>query len=157
MPTQRLQLECSMKPVLFTIGYEGKSIDEFTSALSREKVRLVLDVRENPFSWKSDFRKATLERHLRSQGFQYVHLPELGTPRRIRRDLKNGKSYSTFFDEYSEHLRGHEDSLIKVTNIVQNEKCCLLCMEKDASKCHRRILAGEIKRIEGNGLEIVDL
>ena len=146
-----------MKPVLFTIGYENKSIDQVAEVLTRQKVKTVLDVRENPFSWKKDFRNSVLERHLTDRGFKYVHLPELGAPRTIRQDLKKGKSYAVFFQQYSEHLRDQQECLVKLADIVQNETCCLLCLEHDASKCHRGVLAGEIKRIEGNGLEIVDL
>jgi uncharacterized protein (DUF488 family) len=34
------------------------------------------------------------------------------------------------------------------------KRIALLCFEHDAQKCHRKILADEIKKIDGNGLEV---
>lgn len=37
-------------PSFFTIGYEGKDIDQFLNALVSNTIELLIDIRRNPFS-----------------------------------------------------------------------------------------------------------
>src|SRR4051812_21012603 len=60
----------------YTIGYSGRSIEEFIGALIALPVPVstVIDVRQNPVSmYKPDFSKANLEAHLYRAGIKYLH------------------------------------------------------------------------------------
>jgi len=73
-----------MAATLFTIGYEGLSMDRFTAQLKAAGVRRVVDVRELPLSHKPGFSKRPLSRALEGAGLAYEHIPALGCPRPIR-------------------------------------------------------------------------
>lgn len=45
---------------LFTVGYEGLEIDDFTKFLKRHRIQLVADLRKNPVSRKRGFSKHKL-------------------------------------------------------------------------------------------------
>ena len=65
---------------LFTIGYEGATMDEFLSALRTAGVERVIDVRALPLSRRPGFSKTPLKNALAEAGIDYVHLRALGTP-----------------------------------------------------------------------------
>src|SRR5690606_13764328 len=46
--------------ILFTIGYEGISLEEYLNRLVRNNVHVLVDVRRNPLSMKFGFSKSQL-------------------------------------------------------------------------------------------------
>ena len=52
------------KDPIFTIGYEGATVDGFIGALRKAGVALVLDIRAAPVSRKKGFSKNPLAQHL---------------------------------------------------------------------------------------------
>ena len=73
---------------LFTIGYEGRTLESYLNLLISEGATLLCDVRRNAISRKYGFSKSTLERSCSGVKIRYVHLPELGIEFRRSRDLK---------------------------------------------------------------------
>ena len=143
--------------MLFTIGYEGKSIDEFKQVLLDNDIGLLLDVRESGRSRKPYFSNGKLREQVTSAGLGYAHMRALGSPREIRNRLYDTLDYETFFKDYRNYLKTLNGDLSKVAGVVYSKRVCLMCYEADAKKCHRNILAEEIKKIGGNGLEITHL
>ena len=45
------------KAVLFTVGYEGRTLDAYLDLLIRNNVKILCDVRKNPFSMKYGFSR----------------------------------------------------------------------------------------------------
>lgn len=68
----------SEKTILFTIGYEGISLEEYLNRLLKNDVKILVDVRNNPLSMKYGFSKSQLQRYCNSLGIEYVHFPEVG-------------------------------------------------------------------------------
>jgi uncharacterized protein (DUF488 family) len=85
---------------LFTIGYEGDSIDGYLDRLIRNNVKLLCDVRRNPLSRKTGFSKNQLESYCNKVGIEYLHLPSLGIPSHRRRELNTLADYEALFVEY---------------------------------------------------------
>ena len=54
--------------VLFTVGYEGRSIDHYLNLLIENNIKLLCDVRYNPISMKYGFSKNQLDKHCKSLG-----------------------------------------------------------------------------------------
>src|SRR3954464_10693382 len=79
-----------MRP-LFTIGYEGKTPDEFLGQLRDAAVELVIDVRAIAASRRPGFSKTKLAASVREQGVDYVHFRALGTPAAGREAARNGR------------------------------------------------------------------
>jgi uncharacterized protein (DUF488 family) len=140
---------------LYTAGYQGIDIGRFLKALSALNIQYVIDVRKESYSRKKDFSKSSLNAILSEHGINYLDLSELGTPKELRNGLKNSGNFAVFQTEYLKILKTKLSELKKIINLVNDEhNVVLLCFEKDHQQCHRTLIAEEIKRINGNGLEI---
>ena len=139
---------------LFTVGYEGTTIERFIARLRSNNINCIVDVREVPLSRKPGFSKTELARRLNRAHIQYVHLRELGSPKPLRENLKLTGDYSTFFKQMSQYLSGKKDAIETVYKYVINTTSCLMCFERLASECHRKVVAKKIRIRDGNGLQI---
>jgi hypothetical protein len=135
----RVDWNNDLSPTLFTIGYEGKTIDEYLRCLILNNVNVLVDVRRNPFSRKHGFSQKEMKRYLESVGIQYVHLPELGVDSRLRKNLDDKASYETLFIHYSENVLPYQsEALCKIIDLIdQHKRVALTCFEAEPSMCHR--------------------
>jgi uncharacterized protein (DUF488 family) len=143
---------------LFTLGYEGISLDTYVRTLVESGVGIVLDVRETPWSRKQGFSKAPLEAALASSGIRYAHLRACGNPSEIR---KSGSETSDILARYREHLTDHpkiaDDLLILVEQAAEGGRpACLTCFERSPDACHRSVLADALTERRPD-LEVVHL
>src|SRR4029078_4443476 len=76
---------------IFTIGYEGTTMDEFLAALKAAGVERLIDVRALPLSRRPAFAKSPLRAALEEAGIEYVHLKALGTPAEGRSAARAGR------------------------------------------------------------------
>ncbi len=60
---------------VFTIGYEGISLEIYLNKLVKNNIKLLVDVRKNPLSMKYGFSKTLLKRFCESLGIKYIHIP----------------------------------------------------------------------------------
>ena len=142
---------------LFTVGYEGTTINTFIGNLQSNKIDCILDIRALPLSRKPGFSKTKLAERLGLAGVRYVHLAELGTPKNIRVKLKSTRDYSTFFKKMERYLAGQKKAIDLAYNYVMNSRCCLMCFERLADHCHRKIVAEKIKETNGDSLTITHI
>ena len=63
---------------IYTIGYQGKSIDELIEILRKYNINHLVDVRSLPRSRLNDFNKEELKESLFYKSIYYKHKPELG-------------------------------------------------------------------------------
>lgn len=142
---------------LFTVGYEGKSLDAFLDHLEENAIGCLVDVREIAFSRKKGFSKTALSEALEGRGIQYVHLKTLGSPTPLRKELKSGGDYEKFFRGMEKHLATQQEGLEQAYDHVVRMRCCLMCYENLAAMCHRKVVARKIKERDGNGLEVMHI
>ena len=142
---------------LFTVGYEGTTIEGFIDSLRANNISCVLDVRALPLSRKRGFSKTQLAGRLTRAQIDYIHLPELGTPKVIRDRLKSTRDYSTFFEKMEKYLTGKKDAIRQAYDHVMNTRCCLMCFERLAEQCHRKIVAEKIRATNGDDLQITHI
>lgn len=77
-------------------------------------------------------------------------MKELGTERDLIKKWKAGKvSWSEFEKEYRNSLKGKESLLKDLVARSRHGTITLLCTDKDPSRCHRTILADEIRKLSG--------
>ena len=126
-------------PCLFTIGYEGISINEYIDKLLAHNIRVLIDVRSNPISRKPGFSKNAFRGHLLKAGINYVHIPELGVPSARRKNLGTEQSYRDLFRYYEkEILPSNLDSIEQIKDVIQQySRAALTCFEADHRSCHR--------------------
>ncbi len=144
------------KPGVFSIGYEGLTIDSFLNKLIANNITVVVDVRNNPQSMKYGFSKKSFKQYIesaglvlsRAEGMKYIHIPELGIPSSMRKGLGESVSHKSLFKAYeSKLLPNHETEikqLIDLTN--QNERIALVCFEADHNLCHRHTLTEHLQK-----------
>lgn len=132
---------------LFTIGYEGISIDEYLYQLIKKNVKALIDVRQNPLSRKHGFSKNALASYLQKVNIAYYHIPELGIPSNLRKDLNGDKSYSALFDHYAENILPYQSIYLeKIQDLLKKHKrLTLTCFEADHNYCHRHKITEALK------------
>lgn len=140
---------------LLTIGYEGKTLDDFLTALIQAKVRRVVDVRYLPLSRKKGFSKSTLAAALTSAGVEYVGLRELGTPPAMRNEYKLSGDFARLASDYRSYLADRDAQLDVLHNYAASGGCCLLCFERDANSCHRSVLADVVASRNGQSFRVL--
>ena len=133
---------------LFTIGYEGASIEDFVGTLQSMGVDLLLDVRELPISRRAGFSKRSLQQHLADAGIDYQHERSLGSPKPVRDELKRTGNYETFFRKFDIHLRSQQETLDRLTTDLRGS-VALMCFERDYRECHRSAVARELGNLAG--------
>lgn len=130
--------------LLTTIGYEGLNVQSFFSILNENNVTTLVDVRELPISRKPGFSKSALSQNALSFGMKYIHIPELGSPRNLRREYREDNDWQHFSEQYRIYLKTQKEPLEELSEIVSREICCLMCFEADFHKCHRRYISNAI-------------
>jgi len=135
------------KGVIYTIGYEGKSIDKFFQKLLKTGIKNIVDVRNNPNSRKYGFSQKSLKRNCQKIDISYFHFADLGVPSSLRKPLNN-------FEDYQKLLAKYEKTVIprtietqnEVAEIAKNNPTALLCFEADIRCCHRTRLANALSK-----------
>ncbi len=139
---------------IFTIGYEGATMDEFLAALKEAAVERLIDVRALPLSRRPGFSKSPLRAALEEAGIEYVHLKALGTPAEGRSAARAGR-HSDLERIYAGQLELPE-ALVQAAQMVELAKekpSALLCFEREPAHCHRTLLLDAV----APDAEVVDL
>lgn len=142
--------------VLFTIGYEGISLEEYLVRLLRNDVRILVDVRNNPISMKYGFSKSLLKKYCESIGIAYIHLPEVGISSEQRQELNSQSDYDRLFEAYRENnLAKTGKSQTQILEMLkQHKRIALTCFESNICQCHRKHLAEAIEHLPGFSYEV---
>lgn len=137
---------------LYTIGYEGVTLEQYINKLILEDVHVLCDVRKNAYSQKYGFSKSQLEKACKGVGIQYVHVPELGIESNKRQTLRSQKDYDILFEEYERTvLPTQHEALNFVYNlIIADNRVALTCFEKDPMQCHRTRVAKALMKVANN-------
>jgi len=132
---------------LFTIGYEGDSIDGYLDRLIRNDVQLLCDVRKNPLSRKTGFSKRQLSGYCERVGIEYRHIPELGIPGHRRRKLDGLADYERLFEEYEQEDLPEQGASIELIGelLRKHQRIALTCFEKEPEYCHRHCVAEAVE------------
>ena len=144
------------KTVLFTIGYQGISLEEYLNRLLKNDIKILVDVRSNPLSMKYGFSKSQLQRYCENLGMRYVHVPEVGIQSEQRQELNTQADYDKLFAVYRQiNLTTTTASQEKILNLLkENKRIALTCFEADINQCHRKHLAEAIKRLPSFEYEV---
>jgi uncharacterized protein (DUF488 family) len=144
------------KTVLFTIGYEGISLEEYLVRLIKNDVRVLVDVRNNPLSMKYGFSKSQLIKYCASLSIDYVHIPEVGIQSDQRQELNTQSDYDKLFDLYRKNNLSKtvhfQNEILKL--LKQHKRIALTCFEANICQCHRKHLAEAIEALPEFNYEI---
>src|SRR6202795_2646714 len=131
-----------MELTLCTIGFAGKTAEQFFSLLAEAGVRRVVDIRENRGGQLSGFAKhPDLAFFLhRLAGIEYAHEPRLAPTPEIRKAYRATKDWPQYEAEFLALMRDRGfPGTMEVP--VEGGTLALLCSEPGPEKCHRRLVA----------------
>lgn len=140
---------------VFTIGYEGLSMDDFMSLLTRHGIETIVDIRELPLSRKPGFSKRSLADALNLSGREYIHLAALGCPKAVRNQYRENGDWKQYTLGFLKYLKTQSAAIADLSDLVESSACALLCYEADYNFCHRSMVASAVNRF--NGAEIVHI
>ena len=126
---------------VFTIGYEGATMNDFVAALLTAGVQQVIDVRAVPNSRRPGFSKTPQRNALAESGIGYVHLRALGTPADGRAAARAGR-HEELERIYQGQLELPEAiaQSAQMRDLAAEVPSALLCYERDPAHCHRSLL-----------------
>ena len=142
---------------LFTIGFTGKSAEQFFTRLEKAGVTRVVDTRLNNVSQLAGFTKRRdLEFFLkRVAGIDYVHDTELAPTVEMLDDYKKKRiKWEEYEARFNELLKSRNPAATRQPSDF--DRACLLCSEPTPEHCHRRLVAEYLRRNWGE-LEVEHL
>jgi uncharacterized protein (DUF488 family) len=140
---------------MYTLGYEGASLDEILEVVRRFNITAVADVRQLPLSRKAGFSKSAFSQALSINGVHYRHFRALGDPK-SGREAARKKRYAEFERIFLMHLCTPEaqNGMTTLLDFATFETVCLLCFERCSQLCHRSYIADHAS---SQGFDVFDL
>lgn len=147
---------------IYTIGFAGKTAEQFFEILKRHGIKRLIDVRLKNNGQLAGFARAShLEYLLRELcGAEYRHEPLLAPDEDLLKALKPPKRSGLAPISWPEYQKRFV-RLLKARNVDRKidksmfgEPTVLLCSEPTADHCHRRLVA-EYLGEAWDGVEIV--
>jgi hypothetical protein len=112
------------KPLVYTIGYQGRNLSMMIEQLKCNHIDCVLDVRSSPYStYPKEFNRKSLEKALLSRQIDYKWCGK----------VLGGKEGNQF-DLWRANLP-------HVVEIARKSRPVIMCTEKHYTSCHRQQLA----------------
>lgn len=142
---------------IYTIGYEGTTVESLLDELDRNFIQTLIDVRYVPLSRKAGFSKNALANLLDIRGIDYRHVKSLGCPSIIRDRYKEDGDWGAYSDSFLKYLETQERAVEDLLPLVESSNCCLLCFERDPNFCHRKFVAERLVDRSAGRLSMVSL
>ncbi|ULQ52164.1 DUF488 domain-containing protein [Flavihumibacter fluvii] len=146
----------SAETVLYTIGYEGISLEAYLNKLIKNDIRVLVDVRNNPMSQKFGFSKSQLIKYCSNLNIEYIHFAEVGIQSEFRQELKAQSDYDNLFNNYRNKTLPKTISTQEriLALLKENKRIALTCFEAAICQCHRKPLAEAISKLPGWSYEL---
>ena len=143
---------------IYTIGFTGKTAEEFFGLLNSTDAKYLVDTRLNNRSQLAGFtKKGNIEFFTEKlTGMTYLEMPMLAPEAEMFREYRKEGDWDLYESLYIRLLeeRGVTES---IDCDVFGDGVVLLCSERTPEKCHRRLFAEYIKANGFPGVEILHL
>jgi uncharacterized protein (DUF488 family) len=148
-----------LSEAIFTIGYEGMTIDAYLNKLISNNIKALLDVRRNPNSMKYGFSKTRLRYYVEKTGIKYYHIPHLGIPSDLRQNLEKPEDYYLLLEYYRSEILPKQTSAIEEVKALlrKNTRVALTCFERDYRLCHRHKITQYLADTSDLNIKVVHL
>jgi len=130
------------QPAIYSLGYEGLSIDGFLDVLLMAGIQGVIDSRNNPISRKYGFSKNTLKDRCSDVGIKYYQFSQIGIPSKVRKQIQDRQTLWYFYAK--QILVKNPIALESIADICMSDPSVLICFEKNPEDCHRHMIAREL-------------
>ncbi len=161
IPNSQLYIERSVWNVnkfldqidFFTIGTDDKKLSQIIGLINqinaeeRDKL-IVVDTRDTPYSrFKPELNKSNISEEFSKIGISYIHIQELGIPKKQREQLFSGEISEDELWSYYENNILTNALKKKILKILDNQDIPIfLCTEISPTRCHRHIIANWLEK-----------
>ncbi|MBN1581010.1 MAG: DUF488 domain-containing protein [Anaerolineae bacterium] len=130
-------------PVVYTIGYKGKSLETFITQLRTAHVDAIIDIRLRNTSHLAGYTKKDTLAFLLPEGFgiAYEHHPELAPTSQIMDAYRQNADWAAYQSRFLPLLQERACEEVGQAILQRYHAPCLLCAEPTAQQCHRRLVA----------------
>jgi uncharacterized protein (DUF488 family) len=121
---------------IYSVGYEGLTVDGLVERLQQSRIEELVDVRANPYSRKPGFSRKRLAESLAAAGIMYRHEPLLGN------SFRDVEDFGTAMDLMRGHLAVGEpaEAVARLVDLAADRRIAVLCLENDQRRCHRHVV-----------------
>ncbi|MGQ9759298.1 MAG: DUF488 domain-containing protein [Candidatus Methanomethylicaceae archaeon] len=127
---------------IWSMGYGSLSETKFLSIIKENNIDFVIDVRRWPTSKLPHFKKENLDALLRESGVNYIWMGDkLGGFRK--------EGYAAYMNSQE-----FENGIFSIISLSERGRVCLLCLEPDPKRCHRRYITERLSKL---GFKIVEI
>jgi uncharacterized protein (DUF488 family) len=126
---------------IYSVGYEGLTLDGLVDRLSGAKVSVVVDVRLNPVSRRPGFSRKRLAEALTAAGIEYVHEKQLGNPQDNRDSFRDGDGKEGRARMRAILASDASDAMKRLVAMASKKRVALLCVEREHHRCHRCVIS----------------
>lgn len=141
-------MESLEKPVIYTIGYSVRSLEEFLEMLKSFNIEVLADVRRfagsKRYPW---FSKENLEKVLPENTIEYIHFEALGGRRKVQPNSVNSRWKNESFRGYADYMQTEEftKNIEKLETIAKLKTTAFMCSEAVWWSCHRSMISDYLK------------
>ncbi len=142
---------------IWTVGHSTHSIEEFISMLRSFDIEVLTDVRSIPGSARNpQFNSEALAKSLNENKIKYIHIPDLGGRRKVKKDSHNTAWRSDAFRGYADYMEteGFMKGIDTLMEIAANKRTAIMCAEAVWWRCHRSMISDYLKSL---GLEVTHI
>lgn len=143
------------KLAVYTVGYQGLSVDAFLNLLISRGITHLVDTRFTPQSRVYGYHATTLQRLCGYVDISYKSEPMLGVPKLVRARFLRSRNHAKFAEDYARILNDNPDRVRESARLVATNPTAVMCYERDVHDCHRSMLARSLAG--ATDLETVEL
>lgn len=127
---------------IYTIGFAGRAAPDFFAALKGAGIRRLIDVRLNNTSQLAGFTKRSDLPYLLREicDAEYLHLPLLAPTRELLDTYKKQRGSWADYERGFMALLGERRVEQQIAPTLFEVPTVLLCSERTAERCHRRLV-----------------
>jgi uncharacterized protein (DUF488 family) len=129
---------------VYTVGYEGMTIDSFVALLRAQRIVHLVDIREVALSRKKGFSKTALSAKLEAARIRYSHVRDLGCPKPIRDRYRADGNWDRYVRSFCAYLESQTVALGALERTLKEGRTSIMCFEADYTRCHRSLVADRL-------------
>ena len=141
---------------LFTIGFKGRSAENFFLTLKNAAIQKLIDIRRRNTSQLSGYSKGDDLKFFLEKcfGISYEHIPEFAPSEGVLRKYqtllgkkkRDDNAWAYYVTEFSKEVLCEQTVHLFQQTSDGLHRVCFLCSEESADRCHRRLLAEYLKQ-----------
>lgn len=141
---------------IYSVGYEGFTVDALVERLAQSGVSLLVDVRLNATSRRPGFSRRALESALAGHGIVYVHERKLGNPPDNRDAFRRGDGKTGRVRMRALLENGSGGALERLVERAQGARIAVMCVERERNRCHRDVIT-EMAQERDPSIEVLQI